>query len=194
MYACCCNRRLLSRQCSDVRYLCVPPGPLPQDRQEAREAAILELRQEKTAHAEQYRQLQTQLELAGRQKKEADREVGALRASLKGKIVSAVSLYRVSNPHLAACNYTIINPGYSPFSFHLCLSACEVEVSHLSEAVSQLTDQLCNEREEHGEVTRSLQAAAEEGRTQVSSTTHSIPTFLYILSQRHQRTLLAGLN
>ena len=56
-----------------------------QERQESREAAGLELRKERAAHAEQCRQLEVQAERLQKEKREGDREIGTLRASLKGE-------------------------------------------------------------------------------------------------------------
>ena len=58
---------------------------LSQERQESREAAGAQLRREKTAHKEQCRQLMEQLERLRGEKREGDREIGTLRASLKGE-------------------------------------------------------------------------------------------------------------
>lgn len=55
-----------------------------QERQETREAAGVQLRKEKAAHVEQCQHLTRQLEKLRAEKREGDREIGILRASLKG--------------------------------------------------------------------------------------------------------------
>ena len=56
-----------------------------QERQESRETASVQLRKEKASHVEQYQQLTKQLEKLRADKRECDREIGILRASMKGK-------------------------------------------------------------------------------------------------------------
>ena len=55
-----------------------------QERQENRDAAEEKLRRERAAHAEKCRELTEQLERLRVEKREGDREIGSLRASLKG--------------------------------------------------------------------------------------------------------------
>ena len=55
-----------------------------QEKQEALEAASDQLKKEKAGHEERYRDLLVQLELLRTEKREADREIGRFRASLKG--------------------------------------------------------------------------------------------------------------
>ena len=63
-----------------------------QEKQEAQEAASVQLRKEKAGHEEQYRELLGQLEQLRAERREGDREVGRLRASLKGSESEVVRL------------------------------------------------------------------------------------------------------
>lgn len=89
------------------------------------------------------------------EKKEGDRAIGTLRASLKGwsaqmRVRSGAVLHVQVASHLVS------------------RAASEAEVVRVSEAVTRMTQQLEGERESHTTTTRSLHTVAEEGRTKVS--------------------------
>lgn len=89
-----CMRSELARERAALARVSLPSSPeyfvlmcvcvYIQERQETREAAGVQLRKEKAAHVEQCQHLTRQLEKLRAEKREGDREIGILRASLKG--------------------------------------------------------------------------------------------------------------